>query len=314
MIIDVHGHVTHPELFARYPMPPALADIEGMLERKAQAGIGLTIVGSPVGFGTMMRVPGVDNYAQPIDRLRAFHAWLAETVAAHPGRLAAYAYTNPFGGDGLLEATAETVAQGGFVGLIVNTSVRGEYLDSERADDFFAMAAELDRPILLHPPAEPVGSDRIADFRVVEQAVRFFEVATTLASLVLSGRLKRYPGLRLIASGAGGGISLVAGRLDAGFLARRGGPHGAGPAPEAADEELPSAQLRHVYVDTANLSVPNQLANLELMGPERMLFGTDSPPSATPLATAIELVKGLPIHAEARDQILAGNARRLFGL
>jgi hypothetical protein len=46
----------------------------------------------------------------------------------------------------------------GFVGLMVNTSVRGEYLDSPRADDFFAMASELDVPILLHPPAEPVGS------------------------------------------------------------------------------------------------------------------------------------------------------------
>ena len=70
MIVDVHGHVTHPELFKRFPMPPALADIEGMLEQKAQLGIELTIVGSPVGFGTMMPVPGLDNYAQPIDQLK----------------------------------------------------------------------------------------------------------------------------------------------------------------------------------------------------------------------------------------------------
>ena len=51
MIIDVHGHVTHPELFKRFPMPPALADIEGMLEQKAAHGVELTIVGSPVGSG-----------------------------------------------------------------------------------------------------------------------------------------------------------------------------------------------------------------------------------------------------------------------
>ena len=57
MIIDVHGHVTHPELFKRFPMPPALLDIEGMLERKAALGIELTIVGSPVGYGTMTPVP-----------------------------------------------------------------------------------------------------------------------------------------------------------------------------------------------------------------------------------------------------------------
>ena len=159
MIVDVHGHVTHPELFKRFPMPPALADIEGMLEQKAQLGIELTIVGSPVGFGTMMPVPGLDNYAQPIDQLKEFHDWLALTVTEHPGRLAAYAYTNPFGGLELLEQTARTVREGGFVGLIVNSSVQGEYLDSERADDFFEMAAELDRA-RLPPPRRRAGRER----------------------------------------------------------------------------------------------------------------------------------------------------------
>ena len=125
--IDVHGHITHPELFKLYPMPPALADIEGMLDRKSQAGIELTIVGSPVGFGTMSK-RGHDNYAQPLDRLKSFHDWLAETVQKYAPRLAAYAYTNPFGGDELLEQTAQTVRDGGFVGLIVNTSVNGRVL------------------------------------------------------------------------------------------------------------------------------------------------------------------------------------------
>jgi hypothetical protein len=129
VIVDVHGHVTHPELFERFPMPPALADIEGMLENKAALGIDLTIVGSPVGFGTMVPVPGLDPYAQPLDQLKSFHGWLAETVEAHAGRLAAYAYTNPFGGPELLEQTAATVREGPFVGLIVNSSVQGRYLD-----------------------------------------------------------------------------------------------------------------------------------------------------------------------------------------
>lgn len=310
MIVDVHGHVTHPELFERFPMPPALADIDGMLEKKAELGIELTIVGSPVGFGTMMPVPGLDNYAQPLDRLRSFHEWLAETVAAHPGRLAAYAYTNPFGGKELLEETARTVREGGFVGLIVNSSVQGRYLDSEEADDFFDMAAELDVPVFLHPGAEPVGSDSVRDFRLVEQVGRFFDVAVSLATLVLSGRLEQYPDLRLIAATAGGGVSLISNRLDA---AQRSRP----PAEGSVRAELsgdPSGYLRNVYVDTANQNPASHLANLELMGPDRMLFGTDSPPLATPLESAISMVRDLPIAEEAQEGILEGNARRLFGL
>jgi aminocarboxymuconate-semialdehyde decarboxylase len=332
--IDVHGHITHPELFKRYPMPPALADIEGMLDRKSAVGIELTIVGSPVGFGTMSK-RGHDNYAQPLDQLKSFHEWLAETVREHAPRLAAYAYTNPLGGDELLEQTAQTVRDGGFVGLIINTSVKGEYLDSPRADSFFEMAAELQKPIFLHPPAEPVGSDSIDDFRLVEQVGRFMDVTVGLATLVFGGRLEQYPNLEVIAATAGGAISLLAGRMDQAYRPRHwaagggapgggapgggapgGGAPGGGPPMMRYENKItdnPSTFLKRVYVDTANSSVPNHLANLELMGPEHLLFGTDSPPLATPLEDAISLVEELPVRKEAKQRIFEGNARRLFG-
>ena len=362
MIVDVHGHITHPELFKRYPMPPALADIEGMLDRKSEAGIGVTIVGSPVGFGTMSK-RGHDNYAQSADELKSFHEWLAETVRKHAPRLAAYAYTNPFGDAALLDQTAQTVKDGGFVGLIINTSVGGEYLDSPRADPFFEMAAELGKPIFLHPPAEPVGSASIEDFRLVEQVGRFMDVTVGLATLVFAGRLEQHPDLEVIAATAGGAISLLAGRMDQAYQPRHwagGGPPGGGRWPPGGGPaalpavglrvvdlpavaclgwppgggpgaggppgrppmaqytnkitQPPSTYLRRVYVDTANSSVPNHLANLELMGADRMLFGTDSPPLATPLQDAIAMVDGLPISATEKQGILEGNARRLFGL
>jgi aminocarboxymuconate-semialdehyde decarboxylase len=333
VIIDVHGHITHPELLKRYPMPATLGDIEGMLDRKSEAGIDLTIVGSPVGFGTMSK-RGHDNYAQPLDELKAFHEWLAETVEKHSPRLAAYAYTNPFGGDDVLELAGANIRSGAFVGLIVNTSVKGEYLDSKGADQFFDLAAELDVPIFLHPPAEPVGSESIEDFRLVEQVARFCDVTVSLATLVFGGRLERYPTLQFIAATAGGAIGLLPGRLDQAYQPRHwaagkpdGGPSGppGGPPPGAGPpggpprfenkiSQPPSTFLEQIYVDTANSSVPNHLANLELMGPERMLFGTDSPPLATPLEAAIQTVDQLPISGEDKQKILRGNAERLFKL
>jgi aminocarboxymuconate-semialdehyde decarboxylase len=105
--IDIHGHVTSPELFKRFPMPASLADIDGMIEAKAALGITMTVVGSPVGAGTMVPVPGLDNYSQPLAALDAFHDWLAETVRARSGNLRAYVYTNPYGGDELLDNAAK---------------------------------------------------------------------------------------------------------------------------------------------------------------------------------------------------------------
>jgi aminocarboxymuconate-semialdehyde decarboxylase len=336
MIIDVHGHVTSPALFKRFPMPPSLADIDGMIEQKLQAGIGLTIVGSPVGEGTMMRVPGLDNYAQPPEQLKAFHGWLAETVAKHPGRLKAYCYTNPFGGDRLLQETAKTVRDGGFVGLIVNTSVRGLYLDSDQADSFFAMAAELDVPIFLHPPAEPVGSDRLSDFRLVEQVGRFCDVTVSLAVLAFSGRMEKYPNLQFIGATAGGAIALLVDRLDLAYQPRHwarkphagsvppaaagGPPSGSAPAGPMIQQyenkisQKPSTYVKRLWVDTACFSLPGLLSNLQTVGVDHMLFGTDSPPLATPLEDAISLINKLPISDADKQKIFSDNAKRLFQL
>ncbi len=95
-----------------------------------------------------------------------------------------------------------------------------------------------------------------------------------------------------------------------------GGPAGRPPMAQYTNKitQPPSTYLRRVYVDTANSSVPNHLANLELMGADHMLFGTDSPPLATPLQDAIAMVDGLPISATEKQGILEDNARRLFGL
>jgi aminocarboxymuconate-semialdehyde decarboxylase len=328
-IVDVHGHITHPDLFKRFPMPPSLLAIEDMLDRKSALGIDTTVVGSPVGFGTMMPVPGLDNYAQPLDRLASFHDWLASEVEKHRPRLAAYVYLNPFGGDAELEQAARTARDGPFVGLIINTSVNGRYLDSPEADAFFPMADELGMPILLHPPAEPVGSTAVGDFRLVEQVGRFLDVTMCLATLAFSGRLEQHPNLRLIGATAGGAIGILGGRLDSAYAPqhygggpRRGGPPGGGPpsgGPPIArySNQItapPTQYLHNVYVDTANLSAPNQLANVALMGAARMLFGTDSPPLATPLEACIAQINELPISDVDKHKILGANARELFGL
>ena len=142
------------------------------------------------------------------------------------------------------------------------------------------------------------------DFRLVEQVSRFFDVAVSLATLVVSGRLEQYPDLELIAATAGGGVALIFNR--ARRRPARGRPPAEGRDARRADRRSPSEYLRNVYVDTANQNPASQLANLELMGPERMLFGTDSPPLATPLEEAIDMVRQLPVPEEAQD----GDPRR----
>ncbi|MEU6091811.1 amidohydrolase family protein, partial [Streptomyces sp. NPDC047085] len=209
-------------------MPPSLTDVDGMLAARAEAGIDLTIIGSPVGAGAMARVPGVDNYAQPRDRLRGFHAWMSDLIRKFPDQLRGYVYANPFGDDDHLDGVRETLEDPAFVGLITTSSVHGELLGSQRADSFFALAAEAEVPVLVHAPAEPVGTERVDEIGFVEQIGRFDDVTLGMAMIAFAGWLDKYPGLRLIGATGGGAMALLPERLQ---TAARPPPLGRGAPP-----------------------------------------------------------------------------------
>ncbi|MGW3622908.1 amidohydrolase family protein [Streptomyces sp. NPDC000880] len=314
MIIDIHGHLSPPEAARRFPMPPSLTDVDGMLAARAQAGIDLTIIGSPVGAGAMARVPGVDNYAQPRDRLRGFHAWMSGLIASFPDQLRGYVYANPFGDDDHLEGVRETLADPAFVGLITTSSVHGELLGSPRADSFFALADETGVPVLVHAPAEPIGTERVDDVGFVEQIGRFGDITMGMAMIAFAGWLDKYPGLRLIGATGGGAMALLPERLQTAARPRHWGgeaPSGPSSAPPAAD---PAAALQRMYVDTSTFSPAHLGVNAEVLGPERMLFGTDSPPMSVPLEEFMRMIEKLPLDKASRQLILGGNAEALFDL
>ncbi|RPE38503.1 aminocarboxymuconate-semialdehyde decarboxylase [Streptomyces sp. Ag109_O5-1] len=323
MIIDIHGHLSPPEAAKRFPMPPSLTDVDGMLAARAEAGIDLTIIGSPVGAGAMARVPGVDNYAQPRDRLRSFHAWMSGLIARFPDQLRGYVYANPFGDDDHLDGVRETLEDPAFVGLITTSSVHGELLGSPRADSFFALAAEAGVPVLVHAPAEPVGTERVDEIGFVEQIGRFGDVTMGMAMIAFAGWLDKYPDLRLIGATGGGAMALLPERLQtaarprhwAGAASPSGRPEAASAPPAgrrpAAD---PVAALQRMYVDTSPCSPAHLSLNAEVLGPERMLFGTDSPPLAVPLEEQIRMIEKLPVDRASQQLVLGGNAEAVFDL
>ncbi|MFF7716279.1 amidohydrolase family protein [Streptomyces sp. NPDC087659] len=336
MIIDIHGHLSPPEAAERFPMPPSLTDVDGMLAARAQAGIDLTIIGSPVGAGAMARVPGVDNYKQPRDRLRGFHAWMSGLITKFPDQLRGYVYANPFGDDDHLEGVRETLADPAFVGLITTSSVHGELLGSPRADSFFALAAEAGVPVMVHAPAEPIGTERVENIAFVEQIGRFGDVTMGMTMIAFAGWLDKYPGLRLIGATGGGAMALLPERLQMAARPRHwggGAPPSAppaagrtgagqppagrpagGPEPTVQASPDPGAALRRMYVDTSPFSPAHLSLNAEVLGPERMLFGTDSPPLSVPLEDLIRMIEKLPVDKAAQQRILGGNAEALFDL
>lgn len=309
--IDIHGHVTSPTLFERLPMPPSLADVDGMIEQKAAQGIGTTIVGSPVGAGTM--IPGTTTDADRTpEALEEFHDWIAGKVRDHPGALAGYVYTDPLGGDEVVARAARRLEQDEFVGLIVNTSVGGRYLDAPEAEPFFAMAAERSVPVLLHAPAEPIGGNGLGHAGLVEHIARPCDITIGVAALATAGWQHRFPELRLIVTAAGAGLPLLVEKLA--LAQRRGAAWRPGPPAEPEPGRSAVDALRRLYVDTTTPSSSALRAALDLWGPERVLFGTDSPPATEPHSAGLERLAATGLDDHDLHAVREGNARALFGL
>ena len=109
----------------------------------------------------------------------------------------------------------------------------------------------------------------------------------------------------MIASHGGGTLPYLAGRLDAGWASD---PGLAGRLPHP-----PSADLARVYLDAVLYHERAMRAAADLVGAERLAFGTDHPFSvADPEANLVAIDAAFSPHERA--MVLEGTARDLFGL
>ncbi len=310
MYIDVHGHFA--PLGETGGGPPSLRDPERAIAAKRERGVLLTIIGAPAGPGSMLPHEAAGNYRYPADRVRAHNQAMAELVDRYPDSLRAYAYLDPFGGPAMLEQARHLCGQWQFVGLMVNTSVEGRLLAGPEAEDFFAMADELGVPVLLHPPAVPVGAGPELGLGFVEHVVRPCDVTLSVAAIVCGGWLTRYPRLRLIAAAGGGGIAALREKLDLAVAPRPGAP---GSAPrEVPGGEPPSRALGRLFIEISCPSLAQLQANLAVFGAGALLFGTDAPPLMGEVERIAGLLDASGLSDIERDRIAWRNAEELFEL
>ena len=76
---------------------------------------------------------------------------------------------------------------------------------------------------------------------------------------------------------------------------------------------LPSERTGRLYLDTATLHPAALRAAIEVVGVDRLVFGSDYPPAGTSPQAALELVSGSGLTEDERQKVLASNARRLLG-
>jgi aminocarboxymuconate-semialdehyde decarboxylase len=203
-------------------------------------------------------------------------------------------------------ATVHAIARTeGLYGVVVGTQVCGLTLDELGLDPFWESLHETRLPLLVHPH-RGLGLAELEGYgHALQLALGFpFETTTALARLAFSGALERYQNLIVIGSHGGGTIPYLAARLDSCW----------GPDEEARKRAptRPSAALSRLYLDSLVYDPRALRAAADLVGSDKLMFGTDHPFAIADPSKNIEATKRA--FAVEAAQILSRNAERVFGL
>ena len=233
---------------------------------------------------------------------------LAKWVAQHPDRFVAMASVALQHPDRAAAQLEDGVKRLGLRGASIGGHVNGEDLSLPKYDPFWAKAAELSVPVVMHPGgAENLVRPGVFRGRGDLGNIIGNPLETTyfLSRLIFDGVFDRFPGLRVAAAHAGGYLPSYLGRTEAACLVRANA--------DCANKKKPSEYLKsQIFIDTMVFS-PEGLRHLVAeAGVSQIVYGTDVPFN-WPVTVDLVLEAAFLSDVE-KEAILGGNLRKLLRL
>ena len=200
------------------------------------------------------------------------------------------------------------VGEYGFQGACIPTSAAGRPLDLPAFASVWGTLEELGLLVFMHATTA-ITRESLGKYTLNTVIAWPTEVTIAAVRLIFSGVIERHPGLRLVLSHAGGTLPYLAGRLDLAYHAPK---YEANPACRANITKPPSHYLTQFYYDTVVASPASLRFLIDLVGADRVMFGTDFPYEIgdTNGAIALPMLQQLP--SAQREKILGQNAREVL--
>jgi aminocarboxymuconate-semialdehyde decarboxylase len=263
-----------------------------------QAGIDVSIVS--------LTCPNVywGGDAVSLEAARESNDTMAEAERAHPGRIRWFTSLPWQYPERAVEELRRTCDLGA-AGVMVIANIAGRSLTEPAFEPIWA---EIDRrglPVLVHP-GEPPGAD-LMDMGLYDLSwsVGFmFDTTLAITRMIFDGFLDRFPNLKLIVAHGGAALPYLVGRFEKGDEVE---------LPQRRRMTLkPTEYLRRLWYDCITYDLGALRYLISVVGPDRVLFGTDWPHQVHDVYGSIANTGALP--PDQRDAIRGSNAIRLFGL
>jgi aminocarboxymuconate-semialdehyde decarboxylase len=323
MRFDVHAHACSEALLDRWTrdgvhglhregddvrhsygaLEPQVYRQEERFARMAEIGIDVQLI-SPVPNFTAW-----EGGAADAELARELNRSTADCVAESGGRFEGLATLTLGDPKGAVEELKRALAEHGFVGAFIATYAGDRPLDDPSLDPLFAELGRLEIPVFMHPmSAEP--TPRWNRYTLTTAINWPNETTLAISRLIFAGALERNPGLNLILAHGGGTLPFLRGRLDLAYEAPK---YEYNAECRANISKRPSEYLDRLYFDTAVASPESLHFLIDLVGPGRVIFGTDDPFEIADTGGTMALPALQERDEDEREQILGGTVERLLG-
>jgi aminocarboxymuconate-semialdehyde decarboxylase len=314
-VIDVHAHVT-PQRFQEvvlagdhwHGMTADDGELDNLvnrwkperrIEEMDRIGVDVQVVSPTDVFYQYDREP------ETTARIAAeCNEEVAEMVRDHPDRFMGLG-TLPMQDIELAKAEmARAIEELGLIGFMINDHVNNLTYDHEVFDEFWAGIHELGAFILIHQFDPTVVTYRTRDYFLLNSIGNLVDRTLSFATLVYGGVMDKYPGLRVCLAHAGGYVPYALDRLDQGWEMW--------PGDRGKSRDRPSTYVDRFYYDTVTFTDRNLRFMVDVLGSDRIVFGTDWP-APMQVFGAVERLETTQVLSESeREDLLRGTAARIF--
>jgi aminocarboxymuconate-semialdehyde decarboxylase len=193
-------------------------------------------------------------------------------------------------------ASAKAVA-----GISMGSNVGGVPLSDPRFEPVWKRIDELRIPVVEHPMHPKFNAD-LQDMNLSIMIGFMFDTQLMVIRLIMNGIFERYPNFPFLVAHTGAGLMDV--------LHRARGAHDRNPESRKHMKKPFVEYLKGLYFDTCINEKDVLMSAYRLMGPDRLMWGTDYPFVDNTTAP----VEAMDIGAPEKKAIIGDNAERLFKL